>query len=79
MTDARFKSGIRGVSPDELPVKLRAAIEKIAADFPNDTGIALFVFDRGAAPGGMAYIANVKREDMIAALVEFIQRQRGQN
>lgn len=80
MTDKRFATGIKGITPEELPDKLRAAIADVEKHFPKGTGIAVFTFDLNAhGAGGFGYIANAKREDMIEALVEWIQIQRGRN
>lgn len=80
MNDKRFETGIKGVTPDELPDKLRAAIKDVEKHFPKGTGIAVFTFDLNqTGAGGFGWIANGDRGDMIDALVEFIQRQRGTN
>lgn len=79
MNDPRYQSKIGGLSTEELSAKLREAMKEVETKFPPGTGIAVFVFDRGVAPGGFGWIANADRNDMIDALVEWIQIQRGRN
>lgn len=58
-----------------LPEMLRAAIDWLSEKFPG-LGVTLFVFDIGQG-GGMSYISNAQREGMVAAIDEFLERQRG--
>lgn len=78
--DPRFQSKVAGLSVDELSAALRAAMIEVEKQFPKGVGVAVFTFDMDAAgAGGFGWIANANREDMIAALVEWIQVQRGRN
>lgn len=77
--DPRYQSKIAGLTVEQLADKMRAAMKEVEKVFPPGTGIAVFTFDRGVSPGGFGWIANGSREDMIAALVEWIQIQRGKN
>ncbi len=38
-------------------------------------GFAILVFNFGESSGGLAYISNARREDMIEAMKEFIARE----
>jgi hypothetical protein len=56
---------------------LASAIDEILNEDPNNktTGFALFMFSFGEDPAGrMNYISNARREDMIAAVKEFLVR-----
>lgn len=78
--DPRYQSGIAGLTPEELQAKMIEAMREVQKVFPKGTGVAVFTFDINKAPaGGFGWIANGNREDMIAALVEWIQIQRGRN
>lgn len=73
--DSRYQVPVNGVSAEELGAKLRASHEAVMKQFPPGTGVAVFVFDIGAG-GGMGYIANARRADVILALEEWIAGQK---
>jgi hypothetical protein len=78
MSDKRYTHPVAGLGPDDLAVALRQSVEDVARNFPPHTGICVFVFDFGKG-GGMGFIANSPRDDMVKALREFLNRQaRGQ-
>lgn len=52
---------------------LRQAIRLLERMFPPKTGLVIFAFDFGKT-GHMSYVSNAKREDMIVALEEEIER-----
>jgi len=56
---------------------LGSAINEAAYVSGNKFGFALFVFPLGEGEGRMNYISNARREDMLAALKEFIARNEG--
>ncbi|MGJ0510225.1 MAG: hypothetical protein ACR652_24525 [Methylocystis sp.] len=73
--DRRYQMPVNGVSPEELPAKMRTAVDSVGKLFPPQTGVCVFVFDFGQG-GGMSYISNAERADVINALQEWIRHQR---
>lgn len=79
MADSRYQSPLRGVGVTELPNVMKRAIKAVERELPPKTGVIVFAFDFNAGTGdgaGMAYIANGQRDDCIAALEEWITKQR---
>jgi len=52
---------------------LRKAIRRLERMFPKGTGLTILAFDFGGT-GHMSYISNARREDMIVALEEQLER-----
>lgn len=76
MNDPRYQAPVGGMSAPVLPEKLRAAMLELEKQFPG-LGVTLFVFDYGGATaGGIGYISNARRDDMINAITEWLQKQR---
>lgn len=71
MNDPRYRAPVGGMAVDVLPEKLRAAIATLEKQFPG-LGLALFVFDFGA--GGLSYISNADRSDMVRAVREWLRK-----
>lgn len=74
MGDPRYQAGLRGIPVDEVPAKIRAACRAAQAELPPKTGIVLLAFDFGVA-GGLAYISNADRDDVLAVMKEWIARE----
>lgn len=72
-----FDVPVNGMSVIELPRRMKRAIKAAQKELPPNTGVIVFAFDFGAG-GGMAYAANAERDDCIAALQEWIAKQRGE-
>jgi hypothetical protein len=65
------------IDPHEYPglETLAAQVSnRIAAALPPDVGFALFTFHWGK-DGGISYTSNAKREDMVAAIREWLDAQ----
>jgi hypothetical protein len=68
--------------PHEYP-KLEVLAEQLAGDIrerqlvPHNVGLAVFLFHPQllGQGGGLAYVSNAKREDMIATIVDWLGRQ----
>ena len=77
MIDANdgYESEVNGLAPPELEKRLRHAIEMVQAIMPAHTGVTVMVFDFGAG-GGLAYISNADRRNMVQALEEMAERLR---
>jgi hypothetical protein len=58
----------------KLEERSRAVARRITEALPTGAGFALFVFDFGAK-GNLAYVSNAKRDDMIAAVKEWLAKQ----
>jgi hypothetical protein len=71
--DPRYTVPVGGIAADVLPAKLRTAIEGLQQQFPK-LGITLFVFDFLNAGGGISYISNAERGDMIRAVREWLRK-----
>jgi len=56
---------------------LAGAIDEAAAVIHRKYGFALFVFPLDDVDGRMNYVSNARREDMLAAIKEFIARNEG--
>lgn len=54
--------------------RLRVIGEKVKKMMPKGMGMTIFMFDYGEN-GNMFYISSAKREDMIASIKEFLQKQ----
>lgn len=60
----------------EIQQLLRELGEKIGAEIPAGWGFALLIFE--FSPGEqMFYISNAQRQDMTAAMLEFVKRHGG--
>lgn len=73
-SDPQYASPVNGLGKIQLSENLRKSIELIAEVFPPKTGIALFVFDYGEG-GGIGYVSNSERRDMIKAMKEWLRKQ----
>lgn len=74
MNRDRFRMPVRGVSPDELPAKMRESIEVLQRVWPAETCLTIFVSDFGEG-GGLAYISNGERASMIETVKEWLEHQ----
>ena len=63
---------VRNEKAEEALKKVGNAIKET---IPEGMGFALLVFDYGEK-GNMFYISSAERKDMIAAMEEFIQKQK---
>lgn len=70
-----YHEPVNGVSPQELPGKMKRALEAASCELPKGTGVIVFAFDFGHG-GGMAYASNAVRADAIKMLEEWIAYQR---
>jgi hypothetical protein len=75
MADPRYKARLKTLNTEELGSAMQRAMRAAQRQFPDGTGVIVFAFDFGEG-GGMAYIANGQRDDCIAALEEWITKQR---
>jgi hypothetical protein len=75
MTDPRYARPLAQLETTELPGRMQSAIRAVQRELPPGAGIIVFAFDFGNG-GALAYIANAQREDCIAALEEWIRKQR---
>lgn len=73
-SDSRYAVGVAGLSRSALRQKLEEGIAAVIRLFPPRTGVCVFVFDFGKG-GGLGYISNSERADMIAALKEWIHKE----
>lgn len=69
-----YQHPVNGMAPTELARRLRKAIARVEKEMPARTGVTLFVFDFGEG-GGLGYISNAQRADMIATVKEWIAKQ----
>lgn len=76
-SDPRYQAPVGNMAAEVLPTKLKAAIADLERQFPG-LGLTLFVFDFGPS-GGMSYISNAERADMVRALREFLRKQSNQS
>lgn len=69
--DDRFQ-----VKNENIEFALKEMADQLACAVPEGWGFAvqLFDFKSDGEPGSLFYISNAKREDMIATLKEFIQK-----
>lgn len=70
---------LREVDPHEYPgleAVMRQVGDLIAEALPPDVGCALFTFHFGEG-GGISYMSNSDRSDMIAAIREWLSMQEG--
>lgn len=74
MADPRYTEPVLGLSPEELPAKLRAAIDAARRELPEGAGVVLFAFDFGQERG-VAYISNAHREDAVRMVLEWARLQ----
>jgi hypothetical protein len=76
ISDPRYTVPVKGMTPATLEFALRQSIESVKQNFPDRTGILIFTFDFGpAGEGGLGYISNADRKDVIAAMRDWIKRQ----
>lgn len=73
--DEGYKEPVNGVGPEELAEKMKKAHDEVRKIFPKRTGILVMTFDFGPG-GGVGYICNGQRSDMINLLEEWIRNQR---
>lgn len=65
------------IDPHEYPgleSAMRQVGNKIKEGLPPDVGFALFTFHLGEG-GGLSYMSNAKREDMISVVKEWLELQ----
>lgn len=77
MADKRYEHPVNGLDPDELARRLRTSIGLVEAQFPENTGACVFVFDFNG--GGIGYIANAERDGMVKALREWLAKETARN
>jgi len=61
------------VTKEELRAKAREIGKIIGGALPEGVGFALLVFNYGEG-GNVAWISNARRDDMMLALAEFMER-----
>lgn len=75
--DPRYESSVNGVSAADMPDLMRRSMEAVQRVMPAGTGVIVFAFSFAGRPGNaLGYISNAYRADCIAALEEWIRRQR---
>ena len=57
--------------------KMQGLARFVKDELPPGWGFVLMVFPFGEPPGRMNYVSNGKREDVVPAMKEFIQRTEG--
>ena len=57
--------------------KMQGLARFVKEELPPGWGFVLMAFPFGEPPGRMNYVSNGKREDVIPAMKEFIQRTEG--
>jgi hypothetical protein len=72
--DPRYSARVAGVDVGNLAPKLRASMDALIAQWPKGTLFTLFVMDPGAR-GGLSYISNADRGDMIETVREWLRHQ----
>ncbi len=65
-------------APPEINERAREIAGTIQAALPGDVGFILFVFNYGP-DGWMLHVSNAEREGAVAALEEFVRRERGKS
>lgn len=63
------------VKNPEVETKLREIGGVIGKELPQGFGFTLFLFEYGEG-GSMFYISSAQREDMIKAIMEFLEKQK---
>ena len=71
----RYAAPVHGVGVDELPTKLRASIDGVLKLWPRNTLVTIFVMEPGKPGGGLAYISNAERADMLNVVREWLDHQ----
>lgn len=74
MTGPRYEHPVGGLAADKLGERMRAAIDAARRELPPGVGVTLFAFDFGGG-GGLAYISNAQRDDMVIAVREWLATQ----
>ena len=69
-----FTMPVSGVPTADLSAKLHASIDAVKALWPEGTGVTLFIFDFGKG-GGLTYISNGERGDMVNVVREWLEHQ----
>jgi hypothetical protein len=73
--DDRWAEPVNKVQPEELAKKMRQAHDRVRELFPPHTGVMIMTFDFGEG-GGVGYICNGNRSDMMKLMEEWIEHQR---
>jgi len=77
--DPRYgETPLKGVSVEQLPRAMKAALKSVLGEFPPGIGAIVFVFDFGNK-GPMAYISNAERMVAVSAIGEWIRRQEAES
>lgn len=76
MDDARYQHPVNGMNKEVLAKRLRRAIREAQKALPPGTGITMFIFDfiEEGKKGGVAYISNARREDMVKMVQEWLSK-----
>jgi hypothetical protein len=78
MADPRYESPVSDLTAAQLAAALRKSVVDVKANFPKGTGVCVFAFDLGK-PGGVGYIANAQRADMVKMLRHWLRKQASQS
>lgn len=78
MNDPRYTADLKGIPAEQLPEKMKDALRAVQGALPPGMGVTLFVFDFGTN-GGVSYISNAQRGDMVRMIETWLRRIRGMN
>jgi len=74
LTGERYRVGVGGVAPEALPDVMKRSLEAVLKEWPLPVGVTLFISDFGNG-GGLSYISNADRADMVGVVREWLQHQ----
>lgn len=74
MNRDRYREPVAGIPPEALPDFMRRSLEAVLKEWPTHVSVTLFISDFGER-GGLSYISNAQREDMIRVVREWLEHQ----